>query len=197
MMSKKTSSKLQFFLLATIGVSVLASLVSGILLQFFANNAEMLRFPLGSFFQLHHLLSLGLVLVIIATTSYIVIKRLAPLQDLISFAEQLNNLQRPDQDLLTTSRNDDLSLLASSLHGLSDKIHNRFSFAEGVLKNLPNGICVADAENRLTFTNPPVLQFLELDGSPEDYFGINVAKFFYNDSTRDTVTGKVYRQNQN
>ena len=116
-----------------------------------------------------------------------------PIVQAAGFAQKLSS-QDLQEDELEIQRQDELGTLARSLSHTAKDIRNRFSFAEGVLQNMPLPCVVGDESNRITFVNQPIIDFIELEGKPEDFHGMSVAEFFYNDPNHPTITGKAYKE---
>ncbi|WP_243439023.1 methyl-accepting chemotaxis protein [Fundidesulfovibrio soli] len=77
-----------------------------------------------------------------------------------------------------------------------DKLLGEFGFARGVLQGMATPCVVVDTEQVLRFTNKNLLRILEQDGVPTDYYGQNVAYFFYGDASRPTVLGVAMKENR-
>jgi methyl-accepting chemotaxis protein len=85
------------------------------------------------------------------------------------------------------SRSPDLAALEHDLEAMFSSMKHRLGFAQGVLSGIDTPFVVVDTNEVLTYTNDSLLTILEQDGKPEDYYGQNVAHFFYGDSSRRTV----------
>lgn len=84
-------------------------------------------------------------------------------------------------------KNDELAVMQNSFNELTRDFTHRLGFAQGVLKGIDTPFVVVDTQEVLTYTNSSLLTILEQDGVPEDYYGQNVAYFFYGDASRRTV----------
>ncbi len=74
-----------------------------------------------------------------------------------------------------------------ALDTLVGRLRQNLGFAQGVLKGIDTPFVVVDAHEKLSYTNSNLLDILQHDGRPEDYYGQNVAHFFYGDASRRTV----------
>lgn len=83
--------------------------------------------------------------------------------------------------------NDELTEMRLSLESLISRLKHNLGFAQGVLKGIDTPFVVVNLEEQLTYTNPGLIKILQHDGKPEEYYGQNVAHFFYGDASRRTV----------
>ncbi|NCD25770.1 MAG: methyl-accepting chemotaxis protein [Deltaproteobacteria bacterium] len=81
----------------------------------------------------------------------------------------------------------DLACIRRSVEALFGHLRQELSFARGVLKGIDSPLVVVDTQEVLIYTNASLIAILQHDGRPEDYYGQNVAHFFYGDSSRRTV----------
>lgn len=81
----------------------------------------------------------------------------------------------------------DLAAVEQSVEDMFSCVKQKLGFAQGVLTGIDTPFVVVDTNEVLTYTNDTLLTILEQDGKPEDYFGQNVAYFFYGDASRRTV----------
>ena len=138
-------------------------------------------------------IGLGLMLLAMSAMYLLCHRQTQPISQAAAFAEKLSSRDL-EEDELDLERQDEIGTLARSLSHTARDIRNRFSFAEGVLQNMPLPCVVGDEENKITFVNQPIIDFIELDGKPEDYLGMSIAKFFYNDEGKQTITGKAFKE---
>lgn len=94
----------------------------------------------------------------------------------------------------STGGTDCLASMEKSLDDLIRILTTRLSFAEGVVKGIDTPFVVVDTEEKLICTNPSLLNIIQQDGKPEDYYGQNVAYFFYGDASRRTVLADSLEQ---
>jgi len=73
---------------------------------------------------------------------------------------------------------------------------DELGFAKGVLMGIATPCVVVDTNQILRFTNKNLLHILQQDGVPSDYYGQNVAHFFYGDATRTTVLETALLENK-
>ncbi len=88
------------------------------------------------------------------------------------------------------------SFFAATAKAAVDKLLGELGFARGVLMGMATPCVVVDVEQVLRFTNKNLLRILEQDGVPNDYYGQNVAYFFYGDASRPTVLGVAMQENR-
>ncbi|GFM36974.1 methyl-accepting chemotaxis protein [Desulfovibrio psychrotolerans] len=82
---------------------------------------------------------------------------------------------------------DELAEMRLALESLITRLKHNLGFAQGVLKGIDTPFVVVDTKEKLTYTNASLIKILQHDGKPEDYYGQNVAHFFYGDASRRTV----------
>ncbi|MFP4672034.1 MAG: cache domain-containing protein, partial [Desulfohalobiaceae bacterium] len=149
----------------------------------------------NSVFWTSALIGLGVLLLIGAIIYYAASRLSRPIVATANFAREIADNQHSSQDL-QVQRQDEIGDLAEALRRMVHTIKTRFAFSEGVLQNMPMPFIVGDKENKVVFLNSPIIEFLERSGRPEDFQGMPIGQFFYNDSSRDTITGKAFEQAQ-
>ncbi len=82
---------------------------------------------------------------------------------------------------------DELAQTRNELDALVARFKHDLGFAQGVLKGIDTPFVVVNTEEVLTYTNPALLTILQHSGNPKDFYGQNVAHFFYGDASRRTV----------
>jgi methyl-accepting chemotaxis protein len=147
----------------------------------------------SSIFWTSALIGLGALLLIAAIAFYAATRLARPIVATANFAREIAENQYSSH-ALDVQRQDEIGALADSLRRMVHTIRTRFSFSEGVLQNMPMPFIVGDGENKVVFLNSPIIEFVERSGRPEDFQGMSIAEFFYNDSSRDTITGKALRE---
>ncbi len=118
---------------------------------------------------------------------------LRPLRSIHDFA-QCQAEGRFDQ-CLTGSYSGELKEVGEALQAMAAKVQESLGFTQGVLKGIAPPYVVVDGNQILTMTNPALLEILQHDGKPEDFYGQNVAHFFYGDAGRRTVLSDAMEQN--
>ncbi|EPR44158.1 methyl-accepting chemotaxis sensory transducer with Pas/Pac sensor [Desulfovibrio sp. X2] len=74
-----------------------------------------------------------------------------------------------------------------------DDLKQRLGLAKGVMDFMVTPFVVTDLEENFIFGNQRLIEMLQHTGKPEDYYGQNVAVFFYGEK-RDTVLGVAMRE---
>jgi methyl-accepting chemotaxis protein len=74
-----------------------------------------------------------------------------------------------------------------SIREMAGTLKEKLGFSQGVLQGIVTPFLIVDTQETLTYTNQSLLRLLERDGKPEDFYGQNVAAFFYGDASRRTV----------
>jgi len=89
----------------------------------------------------------------------------------------------------------ELGETAAAIKAMTDKMLDAVGYTRGILSGIRTPYIVVDEAIRLTITNQPLMDLLQYDGKPEDYYGQNVAFFFYGDASRRTVLADAIDQN--
>jgi methyl-accepting chemotaxis protein len=131
---------------------------------------------------------------ILAVAAMIILVRVAcrPLVQLSGFTEEVaggNFNARIDYPVA-----DVIGRTITAVQSMVAELKNKLGFAEGILRGLTIPCVVVDCEDRITFLNQQELDFMEKPGKPEDYLGQQLAVFFYDDPTKDTLTAKCVRE---
>jgi diguanylate cyclase (GGDEF)-like protein/PAS domain S-box-containing protein len=115
----------------------------------------------------------------------------SPIRQCASFAQCIANGDL--HQTLSVNSAGSIGILANALAEMRAQLKLRIGFAEGILKGLPIPCAVVDREEKITFVNSPMLDFLEIGGEPADYIGMSLAAFFYNDPNKQTLLGNALR----
>jgi len=86
--------------------------------------------------------------------------------------------------------------VADSLSAMTDKVQDVIGFNQGVLRGISEPYVVVDSQCRLLLANEALLAIIQVDGRPEDYYGQDVAGFFYGDPGRKTVLSEAMSENR-
>jgi len=89
----------------------------------------------------------------------------------------------------------ELGQTARAIAAMTEKMLNAVGYTRGILEGIRTPYIVVDEQIRLSITNQPLMDLLQYDGKPEDYYGQNVAYFFYGDANRRTVLADAIEQN--
>jgi len=85
--------------------------------------------------------------------------------------------------------------VGNALQSMSAKVQESLGFTQGVLGGIVTPYVVVDEKGTLIMANQTLLDILQHDGRPEDFFGQNVAHFFYGDASRKTVLSQAMEEN--
>ncbi len=115
----------------------------------------------------------------------------------------LENLTRDIHGLAEGRLADHLSLQEGVLPGIREdleRVRQSFKFerglARGVFQHLPMPYLLVDAKERTTATNQACLNMLEIDDTVQQCLGKTLAELFYNDPGRETAVGKSIRNGE-
>ncbi|MFP5259456.1 MAG: methyl-accepting chemotaxis protein [Acidobacteriota bacterium] len=86
--------------------------------------------------------------------------------------------------------------ISHSLHDMVANLEDSLGYYQGIVRGIATPFVVVDAAENLRLTNDTLMALLEQSGRPEDYYGQNVAQFFYGDSGRKTVLGQAMTENR-
>lgn len=89
---------------------------------------------------------------------------------------------------LNIDRADEFGELANSLRSMTANLNRELAFSRSMLKGLPVPAALYNLDNRLTFANQHMLDLLELDGKPEDYYGQTSGEFLFRQPDRETAS---------
>ncbi|MDO9082531.1 MAG: methyl-accepting chemotaxis protein [Humidesulfovibrio sp.] len=84
--------------------------------------------------------------------------------------------------------------VGEALQAMSAKVQESLGFTQGVLRGIATPYVVVDATGALLMTNQSLIDILQHEGQPEDFFGQNVAHFFYGDASRKTVLSQAMQE---
>lgn len=131
-------------------------------------------------------LTLGTSVILVLPLAVILFKKImAPLDEIKTKCNQL--IDGDYSVCFACEGRDELAEVHLALEGLLSRLKHNLGFAQGVLKGIDTPFVVVDTNEVLTYTNPGLIKILQHDGKPEDYYGQNVAHFFYGDASRRTV----------
>ena len=118
---------------------------------------------------------------------------LRPLNKLRNYAEACRAGRAADLDI---RRKDEFGLLADALRSLMASLNRELAFSRSMLAGLPVPAALYDRDNKLTFANRHMLNLLELDGNPEDYYGRTSGDFLFREEDRETASVSCLRTGQ-
>jgi methyl-accepting chemotaxis protein len=96
---------------------------------------------------------------------------------------------------LTGTYTGEFMAVGTALQAMADKVQDSLGFTQGVLKGIATPYVVVDKSETLIMTNAALLEILQHQGKPEDFYGQNVAFFFYGDTSRRTVLADAMEKN--
>ena len=86
--------------------------------------------------------------------------------------------------------------ISRSLREMVANLEDSLGYYQGIVGGIATPFVVVDAAENLRLTNDSLMALLEQSGRAEDYYGQNVAQFFYGDSSRKTVLGQAMAENR-
>ncbi|MFP5220710.1 MAG: methyl-accepting chemotaxis protein [Acidobacteriota bacterium] len=89
----------------------------------------------------------------------------------------------------------ELAELSEDIQVMVRELRSKLGYTMGLQNAFKVPLLVADKEARVTYTNRELLQFIEVEGEPEDWVGLTVAELVRNDATKETVMSNCLRSN--
>ena len=86
--------------------------------------------------------------------------------------------------------------ISGSLQSMVRNLEDSLGYYQGIVAGMATPFVVVDTVENLRLTNDTLMQLLEQSGRPEDYYGRNVAEFFYGEAGRKTVLGQAMAENR-
>ncbi len=128
----------------------------------------------------------GIQILIVSPLSLILLRKVtAPMREIQEKVERI--LDGDYTVCFACDGNDEIAETRLALESLISRLKHNLGFAQGVLKGIDTPFVVVDTNEVLTYTNQGLIKILQHDGAPEEYYGQNVAHFFYGDASRRTV----------
>ena len=90
-------------------------------------------------------------------------------------------------------RRDEIGRLADSFNTAVSIIKEKFGVSEGIMHGITMAFAACDTNGRLTFVNQILLDLWGHKGTPQDFMGMAVSEFFYNDPKHPTMFGRVLK----
>ena len=88
-------------------------------------------------------------------------------------------------------RKDEIGCLAASFNAATAIIKEKFGVSEGIMHGMTVAFAACDTRGQLTFVNQKLVDLWGREGTPQDFIGMTVSKFFYNDPKHPTMFGRV------
>jgi methyl-accepting chemotaxis protein len=85
--------------------------------------------------------------------------------------------------------------MQETLAAMVDKMKRDLSLARGIMRSMVTPCAVSDDKENFIFGNAALVRMVEHDGRPEDFYGGNIALFFYGE-VRPTVLGVAMKENR-
>jgi len=89
----------------------------------------------------------------------------------------------------------ELEETARAIRTMKENLVDSLGFSQGVLNGIKTPFIVVNDKEILVLTNQALLEILQYESPPEQYYGQNVAFFFYQDAKRKTVLSDAMAQN--
>ena len=141
------------------------------------------------------LLGVGLAVVALTTCVIVLVTRRLVLRPLAALAAYSDSIASGAYGAtLSGGFRFEMATLAEHLRKMVAQLKERLGFAKGLLDAMPLACVVAGPGGNIRFLNQPVLDFLEIDGKPEDYLGQPAGTFFYGDPDHATITTRTMQE---
>ncbi len=92
--------------------------------------------------------------------------------------------------------NDELGRLAQSLQTMVAELQRQLAFSDGVLQGMTVPCSLFSDKDVTLFTNRRMLDLIERDGNPEDYYGRTSGEYIWGDRKRETLSTRALRENR-
>nr|WP_279343256.1 methyl-accepting chemotaxis protein [Fundidesulfovibrio terrae] len=89
----------------------------------------------------------------------------------------------------------ELAELSADLQTMVKELRSKLGYTIGLQKAFKVPLLVADSDSKVTFTNQELLDFIEIGGDPEAWYGLTVAELVRNDATKETVMTNCLKNN--
>ena len=96
---------------------------------------------------------------------------------------------------LNLGRGDELGVLAANLSDMMEHLGEQLAFSQGILHGMAVPCSVFSAEDKTVFTNQRMLDLIERDGVPEDYYGQTSGEYIWGDKNSETLSTRALREN--
>jgi methyl-accepting chemotaxis protein len=133
--------------------------------------------------------------VILIAIIVLIVRRniIQPTQRILTFASQI--AAGDYSATLSGTFRYELKILSENIGAMVAELKSKISFSEGVLHSLPLPCTLAGPDSKLLWANDYMGDLLEKNKKITDYFGKSSGEFFYNDSSRETLTDQSIRGN--
>ncbi|MFW6235294.1 MAG: methyl-accepting chemotaxis protein [Desulfovibrionales bacterium] len=84
----------------------------------------------------------------------------------------------------------------SSVEKMVSELKTRLSVSEGILKGIPLPCAVVDRDRKISWFNSQMLQVIGKNGDISKYYGQSPGQFFWNDTSRKTLSEKALMLNR-
>ncbi len=92
--------------------------------------------------------------------------------------------------------NDELGHLARSLQSMVIELQRQLAFSDGVLRGMTVPCSLFSDKDVTLFTNQRMLDLIERDGKPEEYYGRTSGEYIWGDRNRETLSTRALRENK-
>ncbi|MFW5487086.1 MAG: methyl-accepting chemotaxis protein [Desulfovibrio sp.] len=141
------------------------------------------------------LIGLGIVVILILIGLIIFIVRKLIVRPILNIESFTSKVAQGDFSVsLGTDFKYELAHLANNIRSMVAELKHKLGFAQGLLDGMTISCVVIDTDEKIIFANQAILDVLEYDGKPEDYYGQTLSLFFYNEEGHPTSTGKSIRE---
>jgi methyl-accepting chemotaxis protein len=146
----------------------------------------------GEFVRIGLLLG-GACLVLVGITAWFTVHHIfRPLREISGFIATVS--QGDYSATLDEHQPYEMGRVARNLSQTMTTLFEQSNMSQALLENILTPMFFTDTDCRLTWVNENALKLLEYEGKPEDFYGMNLGKFFYHDEGQETLTSKVLQE---
>ena len=145
--------------------------------------------------QRNVLIGIGVVVALVLVSLIVFIVRGLVVRPILSIEDFTSRIAQGDFSATLDGKfKYELAHLAENVKAMVTELKHRLGFSQGLLKGMNIPCIVIDTDQKIIFINQGLLNVLEYDGTPEQYEGMTLSRFLFNEEGHDTTTGKSIRE---
>jgi len=115
-----------------------------------------------------------------------------PVKELVCFSSEIANGNT--QAEINIDCKNEIGELAKSLQATVKHINDQLAYSQGILNGLTVPCSVFSNDDTTVFTNKIMLDLIECEGKPSDYYGQKSGLYIWGDASRETVSTIALRE---
>jgi len=117
---------------------------------------------------------------------------LTPLKAINEYAVQCQT--DPQSARVPAHGDDEMGTMVKSLTALVQNLGQQLAFSDGVFKGLTVPCSLFSADDKTLFTNRHMMDLIERDGKPEDYYGMTSGEYIWGDKNKKTLSTRALEE---